>query len=195
MAGQICLASDLYPVRSRILVYHALYNVPLARRLLDEDWITDLKMQTHTMSKLLSFVLRPCVDRILSFIELGDAGREVVYGFWALTQVTNPSVAKDIVAFADERHVVRRLLTRTCMTCFWDCQIGRDPDWTLCTHSWTKACTMIVDYLESHSRASGTRAKELLWEYGTVLDNEERVAFWQSDPPIWSHVHAEIVSA
>ena len=118
MAGQIVLASDVYPVQSRILVYHALYNVPLARR--NKDWITDLNMQTHTMSMLLSFVLRPCVDRILSFIELGDAGREVVYGFWALTQVTNPTMAKHIVAFVDERHAIRRFLTRTCMTCFWD---------------------------------------------------------------------------
>ena len=194
MVGQICLASDLYPVRSRILVYHALYNVPLARRLLDEDWIIELKMQQHTMSKLLSFVLRPCVDRILSFIELGDAGREVVYGFWALTQVTSPSMAKHIVAFVDERHVVRRLLTRTCMKCFWDVYVGRLPRWEGCTVSWTKACQEIVDYLECHSRASGTRAKELLRSEVSALIDAERVAFWESCSPTWSHVHPEIVS-
>ena len=76
VAPSVSIISEVMPGEQELLVYYVLYNVSFARRF-QSDWMTDLKMQKHAMSKLLSFVLRPCVDRIHSFIKLGDAGRVV----------------------------------------------------------------------------------------------------------------------
>ena len=50
------------------LVYDQLYDVNVARRG-RSDWILELNRQILAMRKLLSFMLDPCVENILKFLD------------------------------------------------------------------------------------------------------------------------------
>ena len=53
------------------LVYSRLYDTPLPDRL-NRAWCTQLRCQLMAMRKALSFMLTPCVEHIMSFLELDD---------------------------------------------------------------------------------------------------------------------------
>ena len=134
------------------LVYTRLYDTPLPERL-NRAWCTQLRCQLMAMRKALSFMLTPCVEHIMSFLELDD---ELVHVCLLLRQrrseLGTPTIQSRVVSFLDIRFGVRRALRATVLQYFWNNYGGRSPDFQGSTMHWRRVCQELADYEFAHSR-------------------------------------------
>ena len=135
------------------LVYTRLYDTPLPDRL-NRAWCTQLHCQLMAMRKALSFMLTPCVEHIMSFLELDDA---LVHVCLLLRQRRSdlgiPIIQRRVVRFLDDyRFGVRSALRAIVLQYFWDNYVGRWDDWIGDAFHWRRVCQEMYDYLGLHSR-------------------------------------------
>ena len=140
------------PPRCR-LVYARLYGLPLRDRL-NRAWTEQLRCQILAMRRALSFMLSPCVEHIMSFLELDDA---LVHVCLLLRQRRSdlgiPIIQRRVVRFLDDyRFGVRSALRAIVLQYFWDNYVGRPPDWQGDVFHWRCVCQEMYDYLGLHSR-------------------------------------------
>ena len=162
-----------------MLVYHALYSddLPLHRRI-TSDWIRELERQTKSMAFCLSVILKPCVERVLSFLE---ADFENVKYFLAVKHcpLLGPcrlSIASRVAHCLDVyRHSVRRILRASFMQCYWD-RIGRPRDHVGDSKAWHAACQEIVDF--AYYSASSYQSEKLTNVVYEVFTDLDVVNFW-----------------
>ena len=134
-------------------VYAILYELPFPDRL-NRSWIEQLRCQTSAMRRALSFMLSPCVEHIMSFLELDHS---LVHVCLLLQRrpldLGVPIIQRSIVRFLDDvRFGVRRDLRTVLLQYFWDNYVGRLSHQRGDALYWDMVCREMLDYLSSHSR-------------------------------------------
>ena len=134
------------------LVYGRLYDTPYQERLKSE-WLRQLHCQLLAMRKALSFMLTPCVEHVMSFLELDDA---LVHVCLLLQErsfdLGIPTIRRSVVSFLDIRFGVRRVLRAIVLQYFWNNYVGRPPDFKGSVMHWRRVCQEIADYQYAHGR-------------------------------------------
>ena len=137
---------------TQVLVYYRLYNVPIADRL-KLAWYEQLQFQLLSMRRALSFMLTPCVEHIMSFLELDDA---LVYVCLLLrkrhSDLGIPIIRRIVTGFLDIRFGVRRALRAIVLQYFWNSHVGRPTDFKGSVLHWQRVCQEMEDYQFAHSR-------------------------------------------
>ena len=167
------------------LVYWQLYQVNVARRV-SRDWILERNRQMRAMRNILAFMLDPCVERILDFL---DAGIDSDSCYVALRSSRSIStvVVRHVARFLDQRFSLRTLIRSACLDWYWRLGVsGADPaSWRSCGDpaSWRRFCQECMDYLTNHSRCVSSSSSEKIDDLRncmfTVFCDESAVAFWE----------------
>ena len=157
------------------LVYTALHNSLFAERV-NLAWRAQLHSQKLAMRKALSFMLTPCVEHIMSFLELDD---ELVHVCLLLRQrrseLGTPTIQSRVVSFLDIRFGVRRAFRAIVLQYFWNNYVGRPSDFKGSTMHWTRVCQEIADYQFAHSRCSASSGPRCLRDKGRVSRFREQL--------------------
>ena len=106
------------------------------------------------MRRALSFMLSPCVEHIMSFLELDHS---LVHVCLLLRQRPSdlgiPIIQRRVLRFlGDVRFGVRRDLRTILLQYYWDNCVGRPPDRQGDVFHWRRVCQEMYDYLGLHSR-------------------------------------------
>ena len=134
---------------SRVVVYHSLYSVPLSERF-NVTWVNKLRRQILAMRRALSFMLSPCVEKILSFMVLDDVN---VYVCLVLQRRGIPATVRNrVVGFLDDPFELRRAIRALVLKVYWDDYVGRPSDHQGSPLHWQRVCQEVADYQFAHSR-------------------------------------------
>ena len=134
---------------TRQLVYHNLYSVPSSERW-NATWVIRLHRQILAMRRALSFMLSPCVEKILSFIALDDLNVHVCLALQHHAKLA--TVTKWVVGFLDDRFELRRAIRTLVLKVYWDAYVGRPTDYKGSPDHWSRVCQEVADYQFAHSR-------------------------------------------
>ena len=134
---------------TRVVVYHSLYSVPLSERF-NVTWLKQLRRQILAMRRALSFMLSPCVEKILSFIVLDDVNVHVCL---VLQRRGIPAIVRNrVVCFLYDFLKLRRVIRALILKVYWDDYVGRPSDHQGSPLHWQRVCQEVADYQFAHSR-------------------------------------------
>ena len=163
------------------LVYWQLYKVNVARRF-SSDWNLELERQIQAMRKVLAFMLDPCVERILDFLDAG-IDSDSCYVALRSSRSIDTVVVRRVARFLDQRFSLRTLIRSACLDWYWRLGVKRPNDHRGDPASWRRACQECMDYLTNHSRCVSSSSSEKIDDLRncmfTVFCDESAVAFWE----------------